>query len=210
MTRSARPHVEGPTVAPPPPKSEVKWSAILAAVGVPPKNRSPRLAGASVHGASRIRTADLLGAIQAVTPDGSFLKSNDFQRLCGSAAWSGQTPDANGYAPICRVSATSGEKWLKSLGPGWTGAWGRSLGAAAPEIVRQRLAGGEHTRRPGSSTRLDAGPHAILARPGGRLGLGAQAGEERLRAVAEEAEFTPVPPSGLPRRPSTLHLEARP
>jgi len=161
-------------------------------------------------GASRTRTGDLLGAIQTGRAASKAPETAPSQPFCIRGVDGAVPLDANGYEPICRVSATSGEKWLKSLGPGWTGAWGRSLGAAAPEIVRQRLAGGEHTRRPGSSTRLDAGPHAILARPGGRLGLGAQAGEERLRAVAEEAEFTPVPPSGLPRRPSTLHLEARP
>jgi hypothetical protein len=44
----------------------LKWSAFSGAVGDTPKNRSPRCAGASVSGASRTRTGDLLGAIQAL------------------------------------------------------------------------------------------------------------------------------------------------
>ncbi|MGD9734269.1 MAG: hypothetical protein AB7V58_01480 [Solirubrobacterales bacterium] len=58
--------------------------------------------------------------------------------------------DANGYEPICRVSATSGEKWLKTERAGWSGRYSYSdtgktgfvmVGAPAlHEQMRQLLA----------------------------------------------------------------------
>src|ERR1044072_3323899 len=80
--------------------------------------RRPALQG-DCSGASRIRTGDLLGAIQSGCAASNAPERALYQRFCMSGPTVSIPLDANGYAPICRVSATSGQKWLKSSRAGW-------------------------------------------------------------------------------------------
>jgi hypothetical protein len=98
----------------------MKWSAISGPVGVAQKQKPHMCGGLLLTELAVFEPGDLLGAIQVGRATTKAPEIAHYQRFCIRETMVLIPLDANGYAPICRVSPTFGEKWVKPGRPGWS------------------------------------------------------------------------------------------